>query len=277
MDTSNSISDYISVRGIKLHYYRIRRGGAPVVFVHGITDDGQCWIPVVKALPEKYDAYLVDLRGHGKSDAPETGYTLENLALDVDGLIRALQLDKPILIGHSLGAIVSLLLAGIRPETPRAILLEDPPPFWRPGYPSSDDEQKRAAMRDWMIALKRKTREDLLAEVRENSTHWFEAEYEAWADSKQRLSLYILEIIQPQNPVAVDYRKIARSISCPAEILSADPSLGAASAPEDIALLKEWIPQLKNTRIAGAGHSIHRDQFDKYMEALQITLDGFAK
>ena len=276
MDTSKRLADYALVRGIKLHYHRIRGGGTPLVFVHGITDDGLCWIPVIRALPEKYDAVLMDLRGHGKSDAPESGYALENLAEDVEEFIHALPLTKPILIGHSLGAIVSLILAGRRPETPRAAFLEDPPPFWRPGYPSPEDEESRSVMRDWMIGVKRKTKEELLADVRKENPHWSEAECEAWADSKQRFSVNILEIIRPQNLVAVEYQQIARSISCPVEILSADKQRGAASSPADVALMKEWVPQMKNAHIKGAGHSIHRDQFDKYMEALQSALDGFA-
>jgi N-formylmaleamate deformylase len=277
MNTSKRISDDASVRGIKLHYYRIREGEVPIVFVHGITDDGLCWIPVVQALPSKFDAILVDLLGHGKSEAPAAGYTLENLALDVDGLIHALQVNKPILIGHSLGAIVSMLLAGIRPETPRAVLLEDPPPFWKPKYPFGKTERDRLTMRDRMIGLKRKTKEDLLAEVRENNPRWSEAEFGPWADSKQRFSLNIIELLQPQTLGLVDFPKIARRISCPAEILSADQQLGAASGQADIALLREWIPQLTNTYIKDAGHSIHRDQFAKYMEALQTALDRFAR
>jgi N-formylmaleamate deformylase len=277
MDVSKRVSDCVSVRGITLHYYRIGTGGIPIVFLHGITDDGLCWIPVIEALPEKYDAVLVDLRGHGKSDAPESGYTLENLALDAEALIHALELHKPILIGHSLGAIVSLILAGIRPEVPRAILLEDPPPFWKPGYPSGEDERQRLTMRDWMIGVKRKTKEELLADIRTADPHWSEAEWEAWADSKQRFSLNILEMIRPGTLISVDYPNTARSISCPAEILSADKKHGAASSPEDIALLMEWIPHLTNISIGDAGHSIHRDQFGKYMTALQTALDKFTQ
>lgn len=277
MDTSKRISEYASVRGMNMHYYRIRGGGIPVVFLHGITDDGLCWIPVVEALPEKYDAVLADLRGHGKSDAPPAGYTMEDLALDADALIRALRLDKPILLGHSLGAIVSLLLAGIRPDVPRAILLEDPPPFWRPGYPSDQDEQQRLGMREWMVGVKRKTRQELLADVRKDSPGWSEAEWETWADSKQRFSPRILEMVEPKSLVSVDYPKIARSISCPAEVLTADQRLGAAAGPADIALLKEWMPHLTTTHIGCAGHSIRRDQFAKYMAAVQNALDRFGR
>jgi N-formylmaleamate deformylase len=275
MDASRILADYALVRGIKLHYYRIRGGRVPLVFVHGITDDGLCWIPVIRALPEKYDAVLVDLRGHGKSDDPDAGYTLENLALDLEAMIRVLQLKAPILLGHSLGAIVSLLVAGMTPEIPRGIILEDPPPFWNPGFSSGGNEGIGSSMRKWITGVKRKTREELIAEERAENPRWSGEELELLADAKQRFSPAILRLIGPQSLGSVDIPKIARGITCPVEFLSADRQLGAASSAVDIALLKEWIPQLNDTRIAGAGHSIHRDQFAKYMEALQGALDRY--
>jgi pimeloyl-ACP methyl ester carboxylesterase len=120
MEKTDLISDFVSVRGIQLHYYRTgNRSGIPMVLVHGITDDGLCWMPVAKVLAPFYDIIMVDVRGHGKSDAPNEGYTLENLASDLASCIQSLQLKKPILLGHSLGAIISLLLAGYYPEIPR--------------------------------------------------------------------------------------------------------------------------------------------------------------
>src|SRR5690349_3955745 len=120
----------VVVQGTKLHYYRAGCDKPPLVLAHGLTDDGLCWTPVAEVLADTHDVIMVDARGHGKSDAPEDGYTLTNLAADLAGVIRELALDKPVILGHSMGAITALTLAASYPDMPRAILLEDPPPFW---------------------------------------------------------------------------------------------------------------------------------------------------
>jgi N-formylmaleamate deformylase len=273
------ISDFISVQGVRIHYYRTGdKNGIPMVLVHGVTDDGLCWLPVTRALSAGYDLFLMDMRGHGESDAPKDGgYTLDNMASELAACTRSLQLKKPILLGHSMGAFIALLLAGIFPDIPRAIILEDPPPFWTPSHPSPEAEASRASLAEWILGEKRKTKDELYAEVRANNPGWSDEEKELWVDSKLRFNPAISQLVTPYDPGKVDIQKIARRISCPAAFISADRQLGAISGEEDIALLKEWIPQLINHHIAGAGHSIHRDRFVPYMKSLQTALDGFVR
>ncbi|MGB7538527.1 MAG: alpha/beta hydrolase [Anaerolineales bacterium] len=244
-----------------------------MVLVHGVTDDGLCWVPVARALPPEYDLILMDMRGHGKSDAPkDDGYTLEKMASELASCIRSLQLKKPVLLGHSMGAFITLLLAGIYPDIPRAIILEDPPPFWKPSHPSPEDEASRLSLKEWILGEKRKTKDELFAEVRANNPGWSDEEHELWVDSKLRFNPAITALVNYNDPGMMDYQKIAGRISCPVTFISADKPLGALSGKEDIALLKEWIPQLVNHHIAGAGHGIHRDRFTRYMEVIHTLL-----
>ena len=120
----------IVVNGLKLHYTRTGGAKPPVVLAHGFSDDGLCWTPVAEALAADYDVVMVDARGHGRSAAPEQGYGSADHATDLAGVIRALGLKRPAVLGHSMGAASALALAGMYPDLPRAILLEDPPPWW---------------------------------------------------------------------------------------------------------------------------------------------------
>jgi N-formylmaleamate deformylase len=271
----NLISADIVAHGTKLHYYRTYGEKPPLVLAHGITDDGLCWTPVAEVLAGKFDVIMVDARGHGKSEAPETGYTLENLATELADLIQALGLKKPILLGHSLGAITALILAGLFPSLPGAILLEDPPPFWNFDASSPEQANFRKSMTEWILGLKRKTREDLLAEGRSSNPGWSGAELGPWVDAKHRFSLSITNLLFPQDIVSINFPNLIQRITCPAMLISADRDRGSASSKEDIAKLKEWLPQLKTAHIAGAGHSIRRDQFSPYIEVVLQVLAEF--
>ena len=125
-------SGFINTNGLRLHYTRTGGPKPPLVLAHGVTDDGLCWSPVATALAPDYDVIMVDARGHGLSDAPLEGYGPIEQADNLAGLIEALDLTAPLILGHSMGAMTTLMLAARHPELPRAIALEDPPPWWDP-------------------------------------------------------------------------------------------------------------------------------------------------
>lgn len=256
----------------KLHYYRSGGSKPPLVLLHGITDDGLCWSPVAEVLSEDHDVVMVDLRGHGKSDAPEEGYDYITMATELSGLITGLGLENPVVMGHSLGAMAALTLAGLTPDLPLAIVLEDPPAFWRVHPPSAEEADHRAEMLMWLNDMKRKTRDELLEIARSENPTWSEAELGPWADSKHRFSLKITQLIDPQETIPADFPTLLGQITCMVLLITADPERGAIVSDEDVAELKRSLPHLKRAHIPGAGHNIRREQFSRYMESLQAFL-----
>ncbi|MEJ7654220.1 MAG: alpha/beta hydrolase [Chloroflexia bacterium] len=109
-------SEYVVVGGIRLHYTRTGGSKPPLVLAHGVTDDGLCWTPVAQALAAEYDVVMLDARGHGLSDAPEHGYGPAQQAGDLAGVIAALGLERPAVLGHSMGAATTLVAAGLYPD-----------------------------------------------------------------------------------------------------------------------------------------------------------------
>jgi N-formylmaleamate deformylase len=273
-DMFNPIQGEVISHGVKLHYYRTGGQKPPLVLAHGITDDGLCWTPVAEVLAEQFDVIMVDARGHGKSEAPANGYTLENLATELAGLTQALDLSKPILLGHSMGAITVLVLAGLFPDLPRAILLEDPPPFWMTSEGQSQNDEFLQGFYSWLASNKRKTRDDLLAEGRAQNPDWSEAELEPWVNSKHRFSLNIAELINPPDMVSIGFPTLLKRVTCPGLFISADPARGAASGEKDITKIKEFIPHLQIIPVANAGHNIRRDQFAPYIDVVRQFLAG---
>jgi len=258
----------LEANGLRLHYTRTGGDKPQVVLAHGFSDDGLCWTPVAEALASEYDLIMVDARGHGRSDAPEGGYGPAEHAGDLAGVITGLGLRRPAVLGHSMGAATALVLAGTYPDVPGAILLEDPPPLWATDFLSGPDEGP-AQMRAWITDLKRKRREELIAEQRAASPDWSEAELGPWADSKLRLSLNALKLF---TGAPVDWGATLRGVTCPALLISADPSQGALITAEGAAALQALIPHLRVAHIPGAGHSIRREQFARYLDTVLIFL-----
>ncbi|WP_127588815.1 alpha/beta fold hydrolase [Paenibacillus koleovorans] len=92
--------------------YEEKGMGRPVVLLHGFCGSTRYWDRVVPLLSDSFRVITVDLRGHGRSEVPDSPYTIEAMADDVAGLLTSLQLDQPpVLLGHSLGGYVTLAVA----------------------------------------------------------------------------------------------------------------------------------------------------------------------
>ena len=264
----------IEVQGLLLHYTRTGGSKPPVVLAHGVGDDGLCWTTIAEALAPEYDVVMVDARGHGRSATPEQGgYDAAVQAQDLAGVITGLGLQRPIILGHSMGAITALNLAGTYPDMPRAILLEDPPAVWMPRRGDGQAEmERRAQLRASMASLKRKTRAELIAEQRAVAPHWPDAEIDRWADSKHRFSPDVLQLFDKRIGAGVDWPATLSRITCPTLLITGDPVRGARVTTESAGALQSLVPQLHITHIADAGHSIRHDQFNNYLLAIRAFL-----
>jgi N-formylmaleamate deformylase len=260
---------YVEANGLRLHFTRTGGDQPPIVLAHGVTDAGPCWTPVAEALAAEYDVIMVDARGHGHSDAPERGYGPADQAADLAGVITALGLEHPAVLGHSMGAATALVLAGTYPDLPGAILLEDPPAWWTDRTATAEATERLAGMRERFIGLKQKTREELLAGQRAEQPGWSDAELDPWADAKQRFSPSVLSVLDEDNAAGIDWPVILSRITCPALLITADPALGAIVTAESAAILQALVPHLEIAHVPGAGHNIRRDQFGRYRELVR--------
>jgi N-formylmaleamate deformylase len=259
--------------GITIHYTRTGGDKPPVVLSHGITDNGRCWQRVAEALAAEYDLIMYDARGHGRSDAPEHGHRTEDRAADLIGLIEALDLDRPALLGHSMGAETSALAAATAPELVRGVALEDPP--WREMPHSQTDADAahwRANLAQWRAnvqALQVQPLEQVIADARDRWPNWDMSELEPWAEAQQQTSLHVFTwMTEPRTP----WQPVVQGLACPALLITADPQLGALVTPEVAQEAAALNPRLRVVRIEQAGHSIRRDQFERYIAVVRDFL-----
>jgi N-formylmaleamate deformylase len=169
--------------------------------------------------------------------------------------------------------MILLTLAGLYPNLPQAIILEDPPAFWRTRPPTQEELEFQAGMGIWFQEVKRKTRDELLESVRIENPAWSEAELDPWADAKHRFSLKIIQMLNPQDSVATKFPSLLEQITCPVLLITADPERGAILTDEDVAELQKSVPHLERVHIPDAGHNIRREQYSRYMDVVETFLN----
>ena len=103
------------------------RGGLPVVLVHSLAGNSTHWSKQLEHLRRTRRAVALDLRGHGRSERPGNGdYTIAGMAGDLAAVADTLDLDKFVLVGHSMGGGVALAYAGAHPDRVAGLVLVDP-------------------------------------------------------------------------------------------------------------------------------------------------------
>jgi pimeloyl-ACP methyl ester carboxylesterase len=101
----------VTVNQIELQIRDYEREGEAILFLHFSGANSMMWQRIVPYFQDRYRLILVDLRGHGKSDRPETGYHIDEMARDVIGIMQHLELARAHVVGSSLGAEVGLSMA----------------------------------------------------------------------------------------------------------------------------------------------------------------------
>lgn len=109
--------------GIKLAYSEMGNAdGAPLLLIHGYTDNSRSWSLVAPYLRNRH-IYAIDLRGHGKSSAPECCYTYADFANDAFLFLEAMNIKQADVVGHSLGSLTVQMLAAQHPEKVGKVVL----------------------------------------------------------------------------------------------------------------------------------------------------------
>lgn len=119
----------LEVRGVQFHYQRLGTGAQRVVFLHGlIWDNLSSWyFTAGMAVAQEAEVLLYDLRGHGKSGRPATGYTLDDMIADLSSILDATGFgDRPLhLVGNSVGGLLAIAFAVAHPERVASLILVD--------------------------------------------------------------------------------------------------------------------------------------------------------
>lgn len=111
--------------GVEIQLAEWEGQGKTVLCVHGITANCRCWDVIAEAASPGHRILATDLRGRGLSESPSSGYSIEHHCRDILAVLDDLGLDRVVIMGHSLGAFISVVFGAQNPERVERIILVD--------------------------------------------------------------------------------------------------------------------------------------------------------
>jgi pimeloyl-ACP methyl ester carboxylesterase len=113
------------VNGINIHYQETG-AGSHLVLIHGLTGTLAAWqLGILPSLTDRFQVLAYDLRGHGHSDMPPSGYTSADMARDLLALFDERGIAQTHLVGHSFGGVVALHFAALHSDRVSALTISD--------------------------------------------------------------------------------------------------------------------------------------------------------
>jgi pimeloyl-ACP methyl ester carboxylesterase len=231
--------------GVALFYEEAGGGEPPILLVHGIACDHTYLAPQLEHFSGNHRVVAVDLRGHGRSGAPRQEYTIEGFADDLAWVCDRLGLEKPVVVGHSLGGEICLALAVSYPNLPAAVVAMDstivPPP------------ERSEMMRPFIESLRTPAYPE---ELRRYFSRFFLP-----TDDPERKSRILAQAPStPQHVVAsawengfFGYDTAAAAAACKVPVLYID----AGTPNTDLPRFRELCPGLVTGKTVGSGHFVH--------------------
>lgn len=240
--------------------------GDDVLFISGLADEGACWVDQVAGLRHGHRLTTFDNRGVGRSSTPDGPFTIADFAADTAALMDALGLERPHVVGSSMGGAIAQELALAHPDRIRSLVLNG---TWCRG-----DRFLHEVFRNWMwSARKADSIRDFLVTVNLwcfSPRIWNEGTMDEWIDAAEA------------SPHAQSVDAFCRSAEALIAHDCADriPSIGAPTLVTvgelDLALprrfseeLVQRIPNARLTVIPSAGHQPFQELPDDYNRLLR--------
>ena len=231
--------------------------GVPVVMLHGVTDSWRSFEHVLPHLPDDIRAIAVTCRGHGDAPKPESGYLIEDLAGDVVGLMDELEIERAIVVGHSMGSWVARQIAIDQPDRVLGLVLAG-------SFQSSllDDPETAAVMRELA---------DVPDPVPEEVALEFQVSTLAHPIAPEQLDTFVAESLRvPAHAwrdlflgfAEIDQSERTAALEVPALLVWGDRDAFIPREVQDELL--EMLPDVRLEVYEGIGHAMHWEQPERF-------------
>lgn len=231
--------------GVALSYEEAGEGEPPVLLVHGWCCDHTYFAPQFEHFVKKGRRVVaVDLRGHGRSDKPHQPYTMQVFADDIARMCERLGLEKPVVVGHSMGGIVAFDLAARYPNLTSAVVMLDAavvlPSGVRAAIPSFLEELRGPGYRDLLCGY---VANSLFIPTDDRQRK--ERILQSMSAAPQHVMVLAFEGLRDYDPT-----EAAGGLAVPGLYVAADE----LRPRSDMSRLHEMFPQILYGKTVGSGH-----------------------
>lgn len=275
-------SHYFYSQRLKLHYVDWgNHSKPPLLLIHGGRDHARNWDWVAQAMRHDYHIIAPDLRGHGDSQWSIGGsYSMVDYTLDVAQLLDAVGLFPITIIGHSLGGAIALQYAGTYPERVKKLVAIEglgPPPAMV--LDSSANERMLAWIAEMQALARRyprryKSLDEALERMREANPHLTPDQarhltiHGSYRDEDGTYLWKFDNYVRARSPYLFnvkDARALWGQITCTVLLIRGTESW--ASDPEKDGRATAF-KKYQSVNIGRAGHWVHHDQLDRFLEVV---------
>lgn len=254
---------------VKLNSLRFENPKAPaLVILHGLLGASRNWQTIGKALKDRFDIHILDLRNHGSSTHAETMRWSE-LTADLSAYLKAHELQNITLLGHSLGGKIAMKFACDHTALVKKLIIVD---IAAKLYPPYHDNEFRAMKRVPAGALEnRREAEELLKPMIPDwgmrqfiMTNLVKGEFGLQWQCNLEVLHASLQILRQNSLENGDFYQ------GPTLLVSGGKS--AFIKDGDVRDMREWFPNVKEVKLHKAGHNVHVDDRSGFLDALNQWL-----
>ncbi|MGI5835454.1 MAG: alpha/beta fold hydrolase [Chloroflexota bacterium] len=246
----------IDRHGVAICFQDVGKGAPPLVLIHELGCDHTTFEPQISHFRRNHRVVAVDMRGHGESDKPENGYSIQCLADDIAWLNYELGLYAPVVVGHGLGGMVAIDLAARYPKILSGVVALDSPIL-----PPEIDALRQLLSKRLRAPAFRETLLDENRSLTDAGLNRLDIMLRSAYSMSEQSFVSVLESI-------LAWDSAAAVASCRAQILYIDTS-GQSADPDHFLNLR---PQIVVARTEGVGHFCHLELPGKVNEMIECFM-----
>ena len=244
--------------------------GPALLLIHGISSSGDVWLPIVEELGNHFIPVTLDLRGHGRSGKPGSGYLYEDYIGDLNRVLDCLSLDRPLILGHSLGGLITLWWAAQQPSRAAALVIED--------SPLRSGEDFRPAFDNW-IRLNGMPEAELRDHYASENPHWKPEILDRRVDQMHDTAPSVFTELKADSMAnhGADRLNEIEHIESPTLLIHGDLETGGMVHLDDAEAFGRRLTNASVVRIPEGNHGLHLDHMRAFLAAAVPFLQAHAE